>query len=115
MYPIQCHLWTKNVLTEDDFDFEKVETLYESSHFDHIIYRCKKCGQLYFYDFYEWVDFENGNDKIYITYVPISAIEEGIKMNDNPNLQMKDFSPRLLWEPDGSIFWVGKVSLVKEV
>ena len=103
--PEQCRLW-KNP-NRDNFNFESVETYVESSHFDRGLLKCKGCGQLYYYEFYEVIDWEEGNDKMYSTYIPIEYDEELIDdLNKRPPMGLLAVSPRLQWDPDGSIKWV---------
>ena len=75
--PTQCHLWQKDNFTNADLlDFEIIKTFIDESHFIRKLVRCKQCGQLYFNEFYEWIDWENGNDPQYVTWVPVETKEE---------------------------------------
>src|SRR5262245_35598944 len=57
--PIQCAFWEKPELVNEPnrWDrFELLETFVDDSHeFRHLL-KCKECGQLYFFEFYEWID-----------------------------------------------------------
>lgn len=103
--PKQCHLWVNPNL--DGFKFERVETYTESSHFDRGLLKCPECGQLYYWEFYEEIDWDEGNDKMYSTYIPIdydkTLIEE---LNKKSSLELLTITPRLQWDPDGSIKWI---------
>lgn len=104
--PIQCHLWTKNKLTNEDLHFENVRTFYEDNHLERSIIRCKECGQLYYYEFYEIVDWDKGNDKMYCTYIPIEADEKLITdLNSRIPIELLAVTPQLHWNPDNKIFW----------
>ena len=111
MIPINCHLWQKEKLTPEDLDFEIVETIEESSHFDRSILRCKRCGQLYFYEFLEFIDWEGGDDKMHVTHIPIEEkdIEE---LKTKSSLELLAYSPRLQWDTHGEnadkVIWIGK-------
>ena len=35
------------------------------------MYKRRECGQLYFYEWYEWVDRDEGDDKMYTTMIPV--------------------------------------------
>lgn len=98
-------MWKKNKLKQSDLDFETVKMFFESSHLDRGILKCKKCGQLYFYEFYEHVDWISGNDKMYDTYIPI-AKEDLDMFRDKSTIGLLQFSPRILWDNDGSIKWI---------
>jgi len=50
---------------------DEVRTLEDDSHLMRRLYRCKKCGQLYFYEFYEEIDWAEGNDPQYCTLIPV--------------------------------------------
>lgn len=104
MIPKQCHLWQKEKITSDDFDFETIEIIIESSHFDRLILRCKQCGQLYFYECVEFVDWAGGNDDSYEKYIPVEE-------KDIPELKKKDSLDLFSLIPhiqrnNGKISWV---------
>ena len=56
MIPTQCHLWQTENFSSQDLsleNFELLETFADDSHFWRYLLKCKECGQLYFYEFYE--------------------------------------------------------------
>src|SRR5580704_14008283 len=63
--PTQCILWDnpEMVNISAKVSFECVEEIIEESHFSRSVFKCCECGQLYFYEFYEVVDWKDGNDK----------------------------------------------------
>lgn len=74
--PTQCHLWTEEQsLTPHglDHNFDLIERHYDSSHLMYALMSCKLCGQKYFYEYKDEVDYENGNDPYYLTYIPIGS------------------------------------------
>jgi len=96
--PTQCILWNKANLTPADLDFERVKTFTESSHFDRNILKCKECGQLYFHEFYEIVNF-GGDDDMYDTFIPVETNEEiKILSETKEPMELLQFSPRLQWD-----------------
>jgi hypothetical protein len=100
-----CHLWQKDDLTRDDLDFCVFRRLEESSHFDRVIVRCNRCGQLYLYDSVEegkWA----GGDVINTAIIPVDEhdIEE---LKNKPSTKLFAMKPRLHWEGD-KIYWIGK-------
>ena len=114
MKPIQCHLWQKDKITQEDFDFEVVKTYYEYSHDWRYLERCKQCDQLYVSDNIEHIDWLSGNDKIYTTLIPVSKEEaKQFDPNDKSPLELLASDPVLLWNPDDSVKWVRKNSLSK--
>lgn len=76
--PTQCILWKKDTLTSDDLNgaFDVLETFEEDSHSSCRLVKCTECGQLYIKFFYEEVDWVNGNDPQYVTYVPVKTKKE---------------------------------------
>ena len=103
--PKQCHLWkTPNL---DDFKFERVETYVESSHFDRGLLKRPECGQLYYWEFYEVIDWDEGKDKMYSTYIPIDYDKTLIEgLNKKSPLELLAITPRLQWDPDGTLKWI---------
>ena len=81
--PVQCHLWAKEKL--EDYDlygvFEDVQVFFEDSHFSRKLMRCKQCGQLYLKEFKEDVDWIDGEDPQYWTYVPVRDMAEADGMD----------------------------------
>ncbi len=97
--PTQCHLWQKENLTSYDLaigdTFEVIKTYTDESHLIRSLVKCKQCGQLYFHEFYEEIDWENGKDPQYTTYIPIEDIEAADELNKTNQLELLQFSPRL--------------------
>lgn len=83
MKPTQCHLWNATMLTDADLNgvFETVETYSEESHESRRLVTCKQCGQLYLKDFYEEVDWADGEDSMRLTFVPVENKEQADEMN----------------------------------
>ena len=110
--PTECLLWNKAEIISADLNFEPVKTITESSHFDRNILKCKECGQLYFHEFYEHVNF-GGEGDMYDTWIPVES-EEEIKLLSEAETPMDllQFSPRLHWAFSGGkrepIIWIGK-------
>lgn len=113
--PMRCHLWKREGLTANDLRdaFEILETFESSSHLKRHLLRCKDCGQLYFYEFYEEIDWERGHDPQYQTYIPVETKDqiEALKATDNYTLLR--YTPRLQkdWPSDAErpqVEWVGR-------
>ena len=74
--PTQCALWAKPELLGEPNRrdrFERLETFVDKSHEFRDLLKCKECGQLYFAEFYEEIDWEDGDDPQYWTYVPVET------------------------------------------
>ncbi len=108
MTPTQCHLWQKENLTREDLDFETIKTYWDSSHFWRLLQKCKQCGQLYINDTIEFVDWEEGNDELYTTMIPVS--EEELLKYDFSKIYgvdlLENFHPLIFWAPGNNIKWI---------
>lgn len=95
----KCHLMVNTPTLEElriiRKEFIEVKTLIEESHLYRRILKCNKCGQLYFYEFYETVDWEKGNDPQYTTYIPTTSEEEAEKLNKKEWFELLKVFPRL--------------------
>lgn len=114
--PEQCHLWKEENIKEDrniSGDFEQLKTYEDDSHLIRRLLKCKDCGQLYFYEFYEEIDWVNGNDPQYRTWIPIKTENDAKKLSAIPVIEILRFFPRLQsdWPADAKrpvLKWVGK-------
>lgn len=113
--PIQCLLWQKDELTSQDLHncFELIETYEEDGHFSRRLVKCKECGQLYFKEFYEWIDWENGNDPQYITFIPVEINDDIERLKRSNVFELLEFRPCLRSDfPSTAItpkvYWLGK-------
>ncbi|MGO9133908.1 MAG: hypothetical protein ACLP8A_07655 [Methylovirgula sp.] len=95
--PTGCILWTKPELIDGDTSdlFECVEVFEDEIHLGRQLLRCKECGQLYFYEFYELVDWEDGDDPQYWTFVPVESPADIALIKDVSPFELMRFSPRL--------------------
>ncbi len=114
-HPTQCVLWREpeRLAAPDAERFEFLENFVESSHWDRALLKCRECGQLYFFEFYETIDWEGGDDAQYTTYIPVQTREEIETLKHASLLDLSLFSPRLRSErPTGAkaatIGWIGK-------
>lgn len=113
--PIQCHLWQRDSLTAEDLHdaFETVETFEDESHLMRSLRRCKDCSQLYFYEFYEEIDWNEGNDPQYCTYIPVDTKDDIETLKKTDSRLLFTFTPRLHkhWPAQAGrpeVFWIGK-------
>lgn len=121
--PTQCHLWQAEKLNPQDLYgcFESLEDFgEEDTHFRRALMRCKSCGQLYYYEFYEWIDWEGGNDPQYRTWVPVESREEIEELNKTDHISLLKYFPRLQSDfprdaTEAKVFWVGGKSGDREV
>jgi hypothetical protein len=115
--PTQCVLWENPALVAaKEPGFERIETYVDGDHLDRHLLRCRECGQLYFYEFYEEIDWDGGNDPQYRTYIPVESDTEieALKTKEASPWETLNYSPRLLrdWPKDAPEplppRWIGK-------
>ena len=96
---LKCHLLSKTPLEDEILPlkphFKLIKILVQESHLFRYILECRQCGQLYFYEFYEQIDWEKGNDPQYTTYIPIENIKTGEELNKKSPMELLMVSPRL--------------------
>jgi len=113
--PTQCHLWQKEDISKDEiFDsLEEIKTYTKDSHFSRRLMKCKDCGQLYLREFYEEIDWVDGEDPQYWTHVPVNDEDDAKLVNGANRFEIQIFSPRLNydWPKEGpqKVYWVGRV------
>lgn len=107
--PTQCVLWRTPKLIMDwnpDF-FEGIETFFEDEHFRRFLLKCRECGQLYIYDFYEEVSFSGGDDTLIVQYIPVETDDEIKTLKDASVREIMQVFPRLLKDnSSGTVVWV---------
>jgi len=76
--PTQCVLRENPnlIVGAQDDSFERIETYADESHLMRHLLKCRECGQLYFFEFYEEIDWEDGDDSQYKTYIPVETEAE---------------------------------------
>jgi hypothetical protein len=97
--PTQCALWAKPELIQQRMDrtnhFELLETFVDESHLIRDLLKCKECGQLYFAEFYEEIDWEDGDDPQYWTYIPVVTGAEIEVLKKASSLKLLEHLPQL--------------------
>ncbi len=100
--PEQCVLWKKQKIEESDVsmsNFDNIKTYIDTNHFWRYLLKCKECGQLYFFEFKEdvnWSNEGNGNDYQYSTWIPIAPnITESLKYKSPLELLDPALTPRI--------------------
>ncbi len=112
--PTQCDLWKKEELTDGDLDnaFDVIHMFSEDSHFSRRLIQCKQCAQMYLKEFYEEIDWIDGEDPQYVTYIPVESREEAEAINRVGLWEFQTFSPRINrdWPKDKprKIYWIGR-------
>lgn len=111
--PINCHMWKQK---EPDLKLETIKTYPEGSYSTNAdesvrsLKKCSSCGQLYFYEMAESIDWEDGNDPIYRTYIPVLSSKMADKLALLSELEISLQSPRIQkdWAQDGTkiFMWV---------
>src|SRR5437588_4177367 len=81
--PTECHLWSDKPLTREAIHaaLERVTTYEDESHLIRTLLRCRRCGHLYFHEFYEVVDWQHGNDAQYSSWIPVDDAESAERLS----------------------------------
>jgi hypothetical protein len=76
--PTQCVLWSAPDSVRGNFEdhFELVKTYDDDNHLIRRLLKCRECGQQYFYEMFEEIDWVDGDDPQYRIYIPISNLTE---------------------------------------
>ena len=111
--PLHCVLWRDDRLENIREMLETTETYLDASHERRCLLRCRECGQLYFYHFVEFVDYESGEDPQYRTYVPVTSAKDAALLSDLPEVDIATRTPAIRSDwPKGQdkpkVFWVGR-------
>jgi hypothetical protein len=56
------------------YKFSLVKTYADDSHIVRDLLKCADCGHLYFHEFYEEIDWKEGNDAQYTSFIPVDDI-----------------------------------------
>jgi hypothetical protein len=109
-HPTQCVLWEQpERLNGGGFGelFKTIACYEDSSHLTRYLYECHECGQRYFYEWCEMVDWDEGNDKQYTTFIPVRTKAEITALKQASTIELLCYSPRLQRDGD-KIVWIGK-------
>ena len=111
--PKNCHMWKQE---EPDLELEIIKRYPEDSYPTHAddsarsLKKCSDCGQLYFYEMVEHIDWDDGNDPIYRTFIPVSSEKVADELALLSDLDILYSSPRIQkdWEKNGKrkLYWV---------
>ena len=106
--PTQCELWENPGRASAEFSeiFDEIASYEDSSHLSRSLHKCRECGQLYFFEWMEWVDWDGGNDRQYSTLFPVRTEEEIEAMKRASSFDLMRYYPRL--HLDGKPSWNGK-------
>ena len=96
--PTQCALWEKPELMDEPNRrdrFELLETFVDENHEFRDLLKCKECGQLYFFEFYEDIDWVDSDDPQYWTYVPVKTGAEIEMLKKASPVKLLEYLPQL--------------------
>src|SRR5690349_5520694 len=96
--PTQCIFWEKPELAFGTMkeQFELLETVDRESHWWRYVLKCRECGQRYFFEFYEEVDWDEGNDPQRSTFIPVETDDEIAALKQASVFDLTRLSPRLV-------------------
>ena len=95
--PVGCVFWEQPELAFEGpikTRFERIETILKDDNWWRYLLKCRECGQLYFFEFYEETDWEGGNDPQFSVLIPVESDAE-IKSLQVNRLGLLKFFPRL--------------------
>jgi hypothetical protein len=111
--PEDCVLWRDplSVVSRPIEDgFRLLDTFVKESHWWRYLLECRKCGQRYFFEFHEEIDWVDGDDPRYCTWIPIETEEELQSLKAAAPLNLRIFMPHLRDDrPKGEerkVYWV---------
>lgn len=87
---------TENDLSVDNFEIVKVYR--DDSHLKRRLLRHIPSSELYFYEFKEEIDWGNGNDPQYRTYIPVENEERADEINKLDVLKILSISPQIRFD-----------------
>lgn len=94
-----CHLLAGTPTEADllplNVNFDVLKTYVDESHLWRYLLKCKKCGRLLFYEFKEEIDWENGDDPQYTTFIPVKSEDEGEILQRKSSLELLGITPRI--------------------
>jgi hypothetical protein len=105
--PTQCALWKTPQLINDQSFFQGLETFSEEDHWRLFLLKCRECGQLYIYNFYEEIDFSGGEDTLEVSYIPVETDEEIETLKHAGVPEIHWVFPRLV-KDSGNVAWLMK-------
>ncbi len=108
--PTQCALWEhpERALGKFSKTFELVEEYVDDRHLERSLWKCQECGQLYFREWYERIDWEKGDDKVYVTLIPVRTPEEITALKETDVFSLLRYYPRLQLDSSRNPIWAGK-------
>jgi hypothetical protein len=121
--PEQCVLWENpELLLEPGRGdrFERIEEYVDNSNSMRRLLKCKECGQLYFYEFREEINWsENGGDPQWRTYIPVYSDSDIEILKATGQYSLLKHGPRLNLDwPSRSnqkVFWTGRSNHNQEI
>ncbi len=95
--PGQCILWRQPDIVGRPIreHFDLIDTYGEESHWWRCLLKCRECGQLYFFEFTEEIDREDGDDPQYSTYIPVETEDQIAQLKKASTFELLGFFPRL--------------------
>ncbi len=109
--PDQCHLWSSPLTWEMLQDtLGNLKWYKKDYHYARQLKRCNSCGQLYFHEFYEEVDFRDGEDRQYFIFIPVDNIKAADELNQLTRLELTSLPGIYKYSPpyDAEPYWRNK-------
>ncbi len=69
-------------------DLSPIKEYADSNHYYSALMRCQECGQLYYYEYIETVDWISEQDPSYCTWVPVKDENESDEMSKKSSMEL---------------------------
>ena len=90
--------------------FDHVKWYQRDYHHGRQLKRCKRCGQLYFHEFYEEMDFRDGEDQQYFIFIPVDNLKAADELNKLTRFELTSLPGIFKYSPpmDAVPYWRNK-------
>ena len=108
--PEQCHLWSTPLTWEMLEALDHLKWYGKDYHHTRQLMRCLTCGQLYFHEFYEEVDYRNGEDQQYYIFIPVDSVKTADELNKLTRFELTSLPGIYKYAPpqDAVPYWRNK-------
>jgi len=106
----RCHLrLSKPTAAEIADALELVQSFVDESHLIKNLHQCRACGQLYFHVWFELLDWDDGDDRMYDFYIPVTTKAEIDRLREvmppPQSIDLLECRPRLQVRPGSEASW----------
>lgn len=98
--PTDCLLWKKPELVRGNWPglFDRMSIYVEEEHEIRRLLQCRECGQLYFYEFHEEIDWVDGEDSQYRRFIPVPNDNDARELSSLAHCALLTIAPALCFD-----------------